>query len=113
MVFACVCRIEAGAIGETSPSMQALTAGAFRASGTTQMISSPVDAAGRGERVEKLQLRRSGCRHDPRAPSCSDRFAEDAGGLRRRGETQCGPIDVGFDLHVPSALTHCMCSRAA
>src|SRR4029079_270094 len=39
VAFACVCRMDAGAAGDTGPSRQALTAGAFRASGTTQMIS--------------------------------------------------------------------------
>ena len=39
VVFACVCRIDAGAIGETGPSTHAFTAFAFRASGTTAMIS--------------------------------------------------------------------------
>jgi hypothetical protein len=39
VVFECARRIDAGAIGEIEPSTQALTAAAFRASGTTQTIS--------------------------------------------------------------------------
>src|SRR5687767_8136615 len=39
VVLSCVRRIDAGAIGEMSPSTHALTASAFRASGTMQMIS--------------------------------------------------------------------------